>query len=56
MSRDEKLIGRVGSCAQRSASPLHSSDTALTSQPSNIKKNATLKVALIVFDSFRRRL
>jgi hypothetical protein len=52
MFRDEKLIGRVNSFAQGSASPLHSSYKAFTSSPRNLKKSAILKVALIVFALF----
>ena len=48
MFRDEKLIVRVGSYAQGSASPLHSSDKAFFALSSNIKKSATLKIAMFV--------
>jgi hypothetical protein len=48
MFRDEKLVGRLVSFAQGSASPLHSSNKTFFSPSSNLKKSAVLKIALIV--------
>jgi hypothetical protein len=52
MFRDEKLVGRLSSFAQRSASPLHSSVKAFTSTPRNTKASAILKIALIILALF----
>ncbi len=48
MFTDEKLIGRLDSCVQGSASPLHSSVKTSTPLISNIRMSATLKIFLIV--------